>query len=91
MSKIGTLSLFQKRGLFYREEPLFSEDRFSKLEGEIANPEFFPKSVASLPHRHQVAIVDENGNTDFVRALYKDSASQQYPYEITVWLLVEEE
>ncbi|KAA1244525.1 hypothetical protein [Aquimarina sp. RZ0] len=85
---LGTLSLFQKRGIFYKEEQLHWEDTFSKvIEKELgSDQELTPLKVAA---KQQPIPVDESGHTDYITAFYQDEGQATYPYEITVWLLIE--
>lgn len=86
---LGTLSLFQKRGIFYKEQQLHSEDSFSKVIAKELNPDM-QLELSGVPIKQQLLPVDEQGNTDYITAFYEDQGQANYPYEVTVWVLVEE-
>ncbi|AXT51337.1 hypothetical protein D1818_11020 [Aquimarina sp. BL5] len=86
---LGTLSLFQKRGIFYKEQQLSSEDKFSKVIAQELVPDKGLK-LLDTPEHQQLTLVDESGNTDYITAFYQDEGQATYPYEVTVWLLIEE-
>ena len=86
---LGTLSLFQKRGIFYKEQRLHAEDSFSKVIAKELNPDK-QLELSDVPIKQQLIPVDEQGNTDYITAFYEDQGQANYPYEVTVWLLVEE-
>lgn len=86
---LGTLSLFQKRGIFYKEQQLHTTDGFSSLiDQELKSEEVFIAS--DIPNRHQMTPVEASGSTDYITGIFEDDGNASYPYEITVWLLVEE-
>ena len=86
---LGTLSLFQKRGIFYKEQQVHLKDRFSTiLEKELTPDKGL--QLLDIPINRQLIPVDESGNTDYITAFYQDDGQGEYPYEVTVWLLVEE-
>ncbi|WP_299313239.1 hypothetical protein [uncultured Aquimarina sp.] len=85
---LGTLSLFQKRGVFYKEQQLRSEDTFSKVIEKELTPDM-QLQLSDTPKNQQLLAVDESGNTDYITAFYQDDGQAEYPYEVTVWLLVE--
>ena len=85
---LGTLSLFQKRGIFYKEQQLHTEDIFSKVLEKELTPDM-QLELAEVPYKEQLLPVDESGDTDYITAFYQDEGQATYPYEVTVWLLVE--
>ncbi|WP_299221297.1 hypothetical protein [uncultured Aquimarina sp.] len=86
---LGTLSLFQKRGIFYKEQQLRSEDTFSQVIETELTPDM-QLDLLDVPKNQQLLAVDESGNTDYITAFYQDQGQAEYPYEITIWLLIEE-
>ncbi|WP_299432087.1 hypothetical protein [uncultured Aquimarina sp.] len=86
---LGTLSLFQKRGIFYKEQQLRSEDTFSQVIEKELSPDI-QLDLLDVPKNQQLLAVDESGNTDYIKAFYQDDGQAEYPYEITIWLLIEE-
>ncbi|UZO81374.1 hypothetical protein NBT05_02610 [Aquimarina sp. ERC-38] len=85
---LGTLSLFQKRGIFYKEQQLHSGDAFSKvIEKELA-PDL-QLGLPDIPDKERLLPVDEQGDTDYIKAIYEDQGQATYPYKVTVWLLIE--
>lgn len=87
---LGTLSLFQKRGLFYKELEIAPEDRYSTMEALVLQPEDPEIKPFDIPLKHEMTPVDESGNTDYISATFEDDGNATYPYEVTIWLLVEE-
>lgn len=90
MIPLGHLSFFQKRGLFYDALEVFSTGQFAELEKTaLLKPttqlERFEQST-----KHELIPVDEFGTMDYVTATFEDIGQANYPYDITVWLLVEE-
>lgn len=85
---LGTLSLFQKRGIFYKEQQLHTEDIFSKVLEKELTPDM-QLELVEVPYKEQLLPVDESGDTDYITAFYQDEGQATYPYEVTVWLLVE--
>ncbi|WP_378182031.1 hypothetical protein [Aquimarina sp. SS2-1] len=86
---LGTLSLFQKRGIFYKEQQLHSEDTFSKvIEKELTADKGL--GLLKIPDKRELIPVNESGNTDYITAFYQDDGQASYPYEVTIWLLIEE-
>ncbi|WP_108802155.1 hypothetical protein [Aquimarina sp. Aq107] len=86
---LGTLSLFQKRGVFYKEQQLHSEDIFSNvIEKELTAD--MQLQVSDVPKKEQLLPIDEQGDTDYITTFYQDEGQATYPYEVTVWLLIEE-
>ncbi len=86
---LGTLSLIQKRGVFYSQVQVVSEDRFSININAALQPNE-GLTVSDIPDQYQITPVEELGNTDYINAIFEDGGKAQYPYDITVWLLVEE-
>ncbi|WP_299219806.1 hypothetical protein [uncultured Aquimarina sp.] len=86
---LGTLSLFQKRGIFYKEQQLRSEDTFSKVIEKELSPDM-QLELSDVAKKEQLIPLDEQGDTDYITAFYQDNGQVNYPYEVTVWLLVEE-
>ncbi len=86
---LGTLALFQKRGIFYKAHQLHMEDMFSGIVEDIlqAHEEI---TVSDIPEQYRITPVEELGNTDYINAIFEDDGKAQYPYDVTVWLLVEE-
>ena len=85
---LGTLSLFQKRGIFYKEQLLSSEDSFSEvIEKELTSD--IQLQLSDTPIKEQLLPLDESGDTDYITAFYQDEGQAKYPYEVTIWLLVE--
>lgn len=85
---LGTLSLFQKRGIFYKEQLLSSEDSFSEvIENELTSD--IQLQLSDTPIKEQLLPLDESGDTDYITAFYQDEGQANYPYEVTIWLLVE--
>ncbi|MBQ4818876.1 hypothetical protein [Aquimarina sp. MMG016] len=85
---LGTLSLFQKRGIFYKQQQLHWEDSFSKVIEQELTPDM-QLQLSDVPKNQQLLPVDESGDTDYITAFYQDEGQANYPYEVTVWLLVE--
>ncbi|WP_103072270.1 hypothetical protein [Aquimarina sediminis] len=86
---LGRLSLFQKRGIFYTDMLLDAKDQFSAIiDKELsADPMLHP---SEMPTKCQITPVEEPGNTDYIRATFEDYGKAEYPYEVTVWILIEE-
>ena len=88
---LGVLSLFQKRGLFYSEQEVHSTESFSDMEMEELEKVTDEFSDFKNPTKqYRVHPVEESGNTDYITATFEDKGKAKYPYEVTVWLLVEE-
>ncbi len=85
---LGTLSLFQKRGIFYKEHQLTSEDKFSAMIDSALTPDE-ELTLSDVPKKHQITPVAESGTTDYINAIFEDEGKAEYPYEVTIWLLVE--
>lgn len=85
---LGTLSLFQKRGIFYKEQQLYAGDTFSKVIDKELRPDM-QLQLSETPNNCQLQPVDEQGDTDYITAFYQDEGQASYPYQVTVWLLVE--
>ena len=61
---LGTLSLFQKRGIFYKELQLHTGDQYSKLiEQELQGTA--KQHFNRLPEKHRLIPLQESGNTDY--------------------------
>ncbi|WP_062055997.1 hypothetical protein [Aquimarina longa] len=87
---LGTLSLFQKKGIFYKEQQLSSKDTFTTMLNQQLEGGHTSMKIPDLPNRYQITPVEESGNTDYITATFEDHGMANYPYEIMVWLLVEE-
>jgi len=88
---LGHLSLFQKRGQFYNTLEVYSSDTYSELEKvELQAPQFPSRSI-DIPLKQELSTVDEHATMDYITATFEDVGQTNYPYTITVWLLVEEE
>jgi len=85
---LGTLSLFQKRGIFYKEQQLYVEDSFSKMIDKELGPNI-QLEVADIPNKVELQPLDEPGDTDYITAFYQDEGQATYPYKVTVWILIE--
>ncbi len=85
---LGTLALYQKRGVFYKEHQILSEDTYSKLIYQELSPKQKFKEP-DLPNQIELTPVDEQGDTDYITAFYEDEGQAGYPYEVTIWLLIE--
>ncbi len=85
---LGTLTLQKKRGVFYKDIHIASEDRFSEVELQELKGVVAP-SEEKMQETFKVTPVDESGNTDYITATFEDDGQAQYPYEVTVWLLIE--
>ncbi|GAA4277017.1 hypothetical protein [Aquimarina mytili] len=85
---LGTLTLQQKRGVFYKEIQVASEDRFSEIENKELRGIVTP-SDHKTTEIFRVTPVDESGNSDYINAIFEDDGKVNYPYEVTVWLLIE--
>ncbi len=88
---LGVLSLFQKRGLFYSEQEVHSTHSFSNMdmqELEKVTDKFL--DFKNPTKQYKVHPTEESGNTDYITATFEDQGDAQYPYEVTVWLLIEE-
>ncbi len=86
---LGTLSLQQKRGVFYNEVQVESEDRFSEIENTKLSGVSLP-SDQDRTETFTITPVAESGDTDYITATFEDDGKANYPYEVTVWLLIEE-
>ncbi len=85
---LGTLSLYQKRGIFYKEQQIYAKDRFSKvIESELAPNEGLHEF--DIAAKEYIIPIDEAGDTDYITAFYQDAGQAEYPYEITIWILIE--
>lgn len=91
MTTLGHLSLFQKRGLFYNALEVYTSDQYSQLEKtELQAPNIELKPF-DRPSKQELITVDEVGTMDYITATFEDVSQANYPYDVTVWLLVEEE
>ncbi len=88
---LGTLQLQQPRGLFYHEDQLHVGDSFTNLEMEelTTMSKVFSK-LEKLPEQYQLTPIDESENIDYITVTFEDNGQASYPYEVTVWLLIEE-
>ncbi len=86
---LGTLSLFQKLGVFYKEIHIRFEDMFSEIESKTLT-EAFINPIHKENETFTITPVDESGSMDYITGTFEDDGKAQYPYEVTVWLLVEE-
>lgn len=88
---LGTVSLFQKRGIFYKEMIVSSEDTFSETLSKELTPDHQTEFLLDdVPQQYRLIPVDESGDTDYITAIFEDDGKAQYPYEVTIWALVEE-
>ncbi|GAA4275952.1 hypothetical protein [Aquimarina mytili] len=85
---LGTLTLHQKRGVFYKEIHIACADQFSNIENNELNGDV-ALSDQKAHESFRVNPVDESGNTDYITATFEDDGKANYPYEITVWVLIE--
>lgn len=88
---LGTLSLMEKRGIFYKELQLHSDDHYSELELKelhVAADNVYPDKAQET---FKVRPLEVQGNTDYVNAQFEDLQKADYPYELTIWLLIEEQ
>ena len=86
---LGTLTLFNKRGIFYTEEQFSPTDSYTEVVGQQlgTGPSV---TVPDLPDTYPISPVEEQGDTDYINATFEDKATKGYPYQVTVWVLVEE-
>ncbi|WP_108866866.1 hypothetical protein [Aquimarina aquimarini] len=87
---LGTLSLFQKRGIFYREIQLNAQDRFATMIEQQLSPDPMVEDSLDIATQYRVTPVEESGDTDYITATFEDHGKAQYPYQVTVWVLIEE-
>ena len=88
---LGHLSLFQKRGLFYNTLEVHASDCYSDLEAAALQVPSVEKKAFDIPSKQELIPVDECETMDYITANFEDTEQASYPYQVTVWLLVEEE
>ena len=86
---LGTLSLFHKSGKFYKDVLFHPEENYNET---IQNELKFATGLEAATHikKHQITPVDEDGDTDYVEVQFTDAGVAQYPYQVTVWLVITE-
>ncbi|MBP2831255.1 hypothetical protein J8281_03560 [Aquimarina sp. U1-2] len=90
--KLGTLSLFEKRGIFFKEEVhnlgcgIELNDLLELEKVDIIEPKLW-----NQPDRIEIIPVSADGKTDYVTGIFQDSGMMEGSYEVTIWLLLEEE
>ncbi len=86
---LGTITLLQKRGIFYTALQQGTTDSFADHNTKALEPKEMLQ-MATVPEQHRITPVEEIGNTDYINALFQDDGQASYPYQVTVWLLIEE-
>jgi hypothetical protein len=89
--KTGEVSLFEKKGLFFKADVFDRQHLENQKEISFLTEVGFLGDF-DLPLNLRLEEVDVEGNTEYLTGAYKDAGNiTEFPYRIKIWLLIEEE
>ena len=89
--KTGEISLFEKKGIFFKADVFDRQHLENQKEVSLLTEAGFADKF-DLPLNLNLEEVDVEGDTGYVTGAYKDAGNiTEFPYRIKIWLLIEEE
>lgn len=95
--KLGELSLYEKKGLFYQGDIMDVPDPGLEVK-MVSDPVYLTGFVegddlgfSSADRHHAIIPVDIDGSTTYITGAYQDAGNVEGAYVVKVWLLIEEE
>ena len=95
--KLGELSLYEQRGIFYKGNVLDIPDPWRDVE-IMRDPLYLAGfdegddlGLTDADLHHAIIPVEVDGSTTYITGAYKDAGDIEGEYTVKIWLLIEEE
>lgn len=95
--KLGELSLYEQRGIFYKADVLDVPDPWRDLD-LMLDPLYLTGfdegdelSLTDADLHHAIIPLNAGGSTTYITGSYKDAGKIYGDYTVKIWLLIEEE